>query len=46
MRAHPLVTSHDSPAEVQQGLDLGADAYIVKQRFDQTELLDTIEQLL
>ena len=41
-----LVTSHDSPQDVQRGLDLGADAYIVKQRFDQHELLDAIEQLL
>lgn len=41
-----LVTSHDRPEEVQHGLDLGADAYIVKQRFEQEELLSTIEQLL
>ncbi len=41
-----LVTSHDNPVDVQRGLDLGADAYIVKQRFDQHDLLDAIEQLL
>ena len=41
-----LVTSHDHPDEIQHGLDLGADAYIVKHRFDQDELLATIEQLL
>ncbi|MEI6986227.1 MAG: response regulator [Rhodospirillaceae bacterium] len=41
-----LVTSHDNPEDVQRGLDLGADAYIIKKRFDQHELLDAIEQLL
>ncbi|CAK0775847.1 hypothetical protein CCP3SC15_5320002 [Gammaproteobacteria bacterium] len=41
-----LVTSHDHPDEIQHGLDLGADAYIVKHRFDQDELLSTVEQLL
>ncbi|MEI8395439.1 MAG: response regulator [Rhodospirillaceae bacterium] len=41
-----LVTSHSNPEDVQRGLNLGADAYIVKQRFDQHELLDAIEQLL
>ncbi len=41
-----LVTSHSNPEDVQRGLDLGADAYIIKQRFDQHDLLDAIEQLL
>ena len=41
-----LVTSVDHPDEVRRGLDLGADAYIIKQRFDQRELLDTIGQFV
>ena len=30
----------------EQGLSLGADAYIVKRKFDQQEILNTIRQLL
>ena len=41
-----LVTSRDSADDRRRGLSLGADAYVVKQRFDQTELLSTIGQLL
>ncbi|GJD52282.1 Sensor histidine kinase RcsC [Methylobacterium crusticola] len=41
-----LMTSRGDPADVRRGLDLGADAYITKQKFDQRELLDTIGQLL
>lgn len=41
-----LVTSVDHPDDVRRGLDLGADAYIIKQRFDQRELLDTIGQFV
>jgi two-component system chemotaxis sensor kinase CheA len=40
-----LVTSLDSPADKARGIDVGADAYIVKSSFDQGNLLDTIEQL-
>jgi two-component system, chemotaxis family, sensor kinase CheA len=40
-----LVTSLDSPADRERGLDAGADAYIVKHAFDQRSLLETIEQL-
>ena len=32
--------------DVARGLDLGADAYLTKQKFDQRQLLDTIGQLL
>jgi len=41
-----LVTSLESREDRQRGLSMGADAYIVKRRFDQSELLATIGQLL
>ncbi|MEP0339499.1 MAG: response regulator [Alphaproteobacteria bacterium] len=41
-----LVTSRDDSDDRSRGLSLGADAYVIKQRFDQTDLLDTIRQLL
>ncbi|MBM6594800.1 hybrid sensor histidine kinase/response regulator [Microvirga pudoricolor] len=41
-----LMTSRDDPEDVRRGLDLGASAYITKQKFDQRELLGTIGQLL
>lgn len=41
-----LVTSLDSPQDKERGIEVGADAYIVKSRFDQNNLLNTIEQLI
>lgn len=41
-----MVTSRDSAEEVKRGMELGADAYIAKQRFEQQELLATIGQFL
>jgi two-component system chemotaxis sensor kinase CheA len=41
-----LVTSMDRAEDQERGLSLGADAYLVKQRFDHQTLLDTIRQLL
>ena len=41
-----LVTSLDSPADKARGINVGADAYIIKSGFDQTNLLETIEQLI
>jgi two-component system, chemotaxis family, sensor kinase CheA len=41
-----LMTSRADPEDVRRGLDLGAGAYITKQKFDQRELLATIGQLL
>lgn len=41
-----LMTSRGDAADVSRGLDLGADAYLTKQKFDQRHLLDTIGQLL
>jgi two-component system chemotaxis sensor kinase CheA len=40
-----LVTSRDDPKDRALGLELGADAYVVKQKFDQHDLLHTIEQM-
>jgi two-component system chemotaxis sensor kinase CheA len=53
VRAHPelretpvvLVTSLDAPEDVQAGAAAGADAYVVKGRFDQRELLETVARL-
>lgn len=41
-----LMTSRGDAADVTRGLELGADAYLTKQRFDQRELLETISQLV
>jgi two-component system, chemotaxis family, sensor kinase CheA len=39
-----LVTSRDDDADKSRGVAVGADAYLVKSAFDQTNILDTIEQ--
>lgn len=41
-----MVTSLESREDRERGLGLGADAYVVKRKFDQRDLLETIEQLL
>ena len=41
-----LLTSRDSPEDRARGLEAGANAYLVKSTFDQTKLLQVIEQLL
>ncbi len=41
-----IVTSLERREDQQRGLALGADAYIVKQRFDQDDLLTVIRQIL
>jgi len=41
-----LVTSLDSKEDKTRGIEVGADAYIVKSHFDQNNLLETIEQLI
>ncbi|NNJ25005.1 hybrid sensor histidine kinase/response regulator [Alienimonas chondri] len=41
-----LVTSRDSDADKRRGVDVGADAYLVKSAFDQTEVLETVEQFI
>ena len=41
-----LLTSRDSQEDRARGLEAGANAYLVKSAFDQTKLLQAIEQLL
>jgi two-component system chemotaxis sensor kinase CheA len=41
-----LVTSLGAPEQVEAGATAGANAYIVKGRFDQRELLETVGRLL
>jgi two-component system chemotaxis sensor kinase CheA len=41
-----LVTSLSSKEDRERGVDVGADAYIVKSSFDQTSLLETIRRLI
>ena len=40
-----LITSLDSAEDKKKGIDAGADAYIVKSSFDQSNLLDIIRKL-
>lgn len=41
-----LMTSRNDPEDIRRGMDLGAEAYITKQRFDQRELLSAIGRVL
>lgn len=41
-----LMTSRADEEDIRRGLELGAGAYLTKQKFDQRELLATIGQLL
>ena len=41
-----IVTSLDKRDEQERGLSLGANAYIVKRKFDQRELLSAVRQFL
>lgn len=41
-----LMTSRAAPEDIRRGLELGAEAYLTKQKFDQRELLATIGQLV
>lgn len=41
-----LVTSRNRPDDRQRGITVGAQGYIVKSDFDQTQLLDLIERLV
>ncbi|HEY3229530.1 MAG TPA: response regulator [Roseiflexaceae bacterium] len=41
-----IVTSLASEVHRRRGLEAGAQAYIVKSQFDQSNLLDTVRQLL
>jgi two-component system chemotaxis sensor kinase CheA len=54
IRSHPtlnrtpviLVTSLDSPEERSEGLEAGADGYLVKREVERGRLLDLVRQLL
>ncbi|MCP4112687.1 MAG: hybrid sensor histidine kinase/response regulator [Desulfobacteraceae bacterium] len=41
-----LVTSLSSREDKERGIDVGADAYIVKSNFDQSNLLEVIDRLI
>jgi two-component system, chemotaxis family, sensor kinase CheA len=41
-----IVSSVEKTEDQERGLLLGADAYVVKRKFDQTELLDAIRQMI
>jgi two-component system chemotaxis sensor kinase CheA len=41
-----LVTARESEPDKARGIEVGADAYLLKSAFDQTNLLETIAQLL
>jgi two-component system chemotaxis sensor kinase CheA len=41
-----LVTAREDDRDKARGVEVGADAYLVKSAFDQTNLLETIAQLL
>jgi len=41
-----LVTSRGSPDDRKRGQDVGASAYIVKSEFDQSRLLEIIDDLM
>jgi two-component system chemotaxis sensor kinase CheA len=41
-----LVTSLDSSEDRERGMDVGANAYIVKSSFDQSNLLETVSRMI
>jgi two-component system chemotaxis sensor kinase CheA len=41
-----LVTSLDSREDRERGIEVGANAYIVKSSFDQSNLLDVVKRLI
>jgi two-component system chemotaxis sensor kinase CheA len=41
-----IVSSLDRAEDRERGLRLGADAYVVKGKFDQTELIEAIRQMI
>jgi two-component system chemotaxis sensor kinase CheA len=41
-----LVTSRSDTKDRERGMTLGADAYVVKQKFDQNDLLQTIRRMV
>ena len=41
-----MVTSRDTVDDRRRGFEVGADAYVLKREFDQTQLLDTVRRLI
>jgi two-component system chemotaxis sensor kinase CheA len=41
-----LVTALESREDKEHGIEVGADAYIIKSSFDQTNLLEIIKKLI
>jgi len=41
-----IVTSREKEEDKRRGIEVGADAYILKSGFDQSNLIDTIESLI
>ena len=41
-----LVTSLESRQDRERGIEAGADAYIIKSSFDQSNLLDVVRRLI
>ena len=41
-----IVTSRDAVDDRRRGFEVGADAYVLKREFDQTQLLDTVRRLI
>jgi two-component system chemotaxis sensor kinase CheA len=41
-----LITALETRADRERGIDVGASAYLIKSRFDQSDLLDTIRRLI
>ena len=41
-----LVTALDSPENRERGADMGANAYIVKSSFDQSNLVEVVQRLI
>jgi two-component system chemotaxis sensor kinase CheA len=41
-----LVTALESREHREQGIDAGANAYLVKSNFDQSDLLETVRRLI
>ena len=41
-----IVTARDSIDDRRRGFEVGADAYVLKREFDQSQLLDTVRRLI
>ena len=41
-----IVTSRDTVDDRRRGFEAGADAYVLKREFDQTQLLETVRRLI